>query len=433
MTEGAIEQGYATGEYRRDPVWWHAGVALLFLLVASVRLTVPAAPYFDEVHYLPALREILELSRPINEEHPLLAKQLLALGVILFGDNALGWRIMPLLFGTLAVFAGMRAMWFAAIGRFASFATGILLATGFNVLVHSRIAMLDIFMVAFVLVAMWQCAGAVREPEIARRRLAIAGAALGAAMASKWNAVPIAVLPGLAFLFVRLRASGAQFLTASRAAAPVPGMTLLEAALWLGALPLVVYFLSFWPMTQYAMGSIGWGEIVDYQQRMMDLQTQVLAPHNYQSQYYHWIFNWRAIWYLYEVVDGVQRGVLLIGNPLTMLLGIPAVLWCGWVGLFRARRDALAIFVLYAVSIGFWIFAAKSTQFYYHYLLPSCFLLAALGLALAELRNAGWRKTAYGVLVAGALVFAYFYPILTAGELRDDQAFLDYAWLESWR
>ncbi|ANU07592.1 glycosyltransferase family 39 protein [Paraurantiacibacter namhicola] len=419
-------------EYRRDPVWWHAGVALIFLALASVRLTIPSALYFDEVHYIPAVREMVEMFRPVNEEHPLLAKQLLALGVILFGDNALGWRIMPLLFGTLAIYAGMRAMWFAAIGRFASFATGILLATGFPLLVHSRIAMLDVFMVAFLMVALWQCAAAMRQPETGRWRLAIAGAALGAAMASKWNAVPIAIMPGLAFLAVRLRESGAQFLTARRAA-PVPGMTLLEAGVWLGALPLLVYFLSFWPLTQYTLSSLPWGEVIAYQSRMMDLQTQTLPGHTYQSVWYEWVGNWRAIWYLYEEADGAQRGILLLGNPLTMLLGLPALAWCAWAGFTQRRMDALGIFILYAVSIGFWIVAAKSTQFYYHYFVPSCFLLAALALALAELRNAGWRKTAYGTLVASGLVMAYYFPILTAAPLEGPMSFLDYAWLESWR
>jgi len=49
--------------------------------------------------------------------------------------------------------------------------------------------------------------------------------------------------------------------------------------------------------------------------------------------------------------------------------------------------------VLYLASLGLWLVAGKNVQFYYHYFLPSCFLLAALALALAEL----WRSwTALG-------------------------------------
>jgi len=165
---------------------------------------------------------------------------------------------------------------------------------------------------------------------------------------------------------------------------------------------------------------------------MLELQAQVIAPHTYMSVWYQWVGNWRAIWYLYEKVDGAQRGVLLIGNPLTMLIGLPAVLWCGWAGV-RGRWDALAVFTLYVVSFGMWIVAPKPVQFYYHYFLPSCFLMAALALALDELWRRRWRRVVLLVLAAACGLFAYFWPILTAAPLDDGQAFLRYTWLDSWR
>src|SRR6187551_3436669 len=110
--------------HARDPIWWTAAMAFGFLLLCTVRLTVPGKPFFDEVHYLPAARAILALSHPANPEHPPLGKELLALGIALFGDRPLGWRIMPVLFGTLGLFAAMRAMWFASLSRFAVIACG---------------------------------------------------------------------------------------------------------------------------------------------------------------------------------------------------------------------------------------------------------------------------------------------------------------------
>ena len=78
----------------RDPIGWTAAVTLGFFLLCLVRLTVPAKPFFDEIHYLPAARAILDLSHPANPEHPPLGKEILALGIALFGDRPLGWRIM---------------------------------------------------------------------------------------------------------------------------------------------------------------------------------------------------------------------------------------------------------------------------------------------------------------------------------------------------
>ena len=339
---------------------------------------------------------------------------------------------MPALFGIIGFFAAMRAMWFASVSRFATLAFGVLLATAIPLFVHARIAMLDIFMCAFVLVALWMCAAALREQETARWRLAVAGMALGCAMASKWNAIPLVAIPGLVFLVIRVRSNRWRFLTARRGA-PIGGISLIEAGLWLGVVPLATYALCYWPNFFYASNAIGPAGLFDLHRRMLSLQEQVVTPHTYQSVWYQWAGNWRAIWYLYEHVDGAQRGVLLVGNPLTMLIGIPALLWCAWAGIVRQRRDALAVFVLYAVSLSLWIVAPKPVQFYYHYLLPSCFLMAALALALDAMREHGWRRTPWLVLIAASALFAFFWPILTAAPLKGEQAFTRWTWLESWR
>jgi dolichyl-phosphate-mannose--protein O-mannosyl transferase len=275
-------------------------------------------------------------------------------------------------------------------------------------------------------------AGAVRENETGRWRLALAGIALGLAMAAKWNAVPLAVLPGLAFAVVRVRESGWRALT-DRRAGPVAGIALWEAALWLGAVPLLVYVLTFVPAMFYAQDPLSPGGLVAYHAKMIALQDSVVKPHPYQSVWYQWVFDWRAIWFLYEPTDGAQRGILLLGNPLTMLLGLVALVWAGVHAFTEGRRDALALFVLYAVSLGLWIVAAKPVQFYYHYLLPGTFLIGMLTLALDALWQRGRRVLPLLTLAASVALFAWFYPILSAAPLDGPMAFARWMWLDSWR
>ena len=416
----------------RDPLPLHFLLALIFLSLCLVRLAVPSTPFFDEVHYLPAARAIIDVSHPVNIEHPPLGKQLIALGIAIAGDTPWGWRIMSALAGALAILAAMRATWFASQSSLASVLAGVFLASGFPLLVHARIAMLDIFMCAFLFLALWMCAGAVREAETGRRRLAIAGVALGCAMASKWNAVPLAMLPGLTFLAARARVAGWAVLS-TRRGDPVAGVRLVEAALWLGLVPLVVYAATFWPAIFYHQGAIPISGLVELHRQMLDLQTEVLAPHPYESRWWEWIGNWRAIWYLYEVADGAQRGVLLIGNPFSALAMLPALLWCGIAWWRDGRRDCLAILILYAASLATWIVLPKAVQFYYHYLLPHCFGMVALALATDRLWQRGARVFPTLIVLTAVTLFAWFYPILTAAPLDGEMAFLDWAWLESWR
>jgi dolichyl-phosphate-mannose--protein O-mannosyl transferase len=426
----------------RDPLGWCVAMAGLFALIAVWRLALPSIPYFDEVHYLPAAREFLNLfdqgfGEYRNREHPLLGKELIALGMWLVGDNPTGWRIMPLAFGTLALFASMRALWHASADRFATLAFGILLATGFHLFVQSRIAMLDVLMASFVAVAAWQFAGACAQPETGRWRLALTGIALGLAMGAKWNAIPLAVLPGIAFFAARLSA-GRRRLFLSRRGAPVPGVTLIEAIVWLGVVPLVTYALTFlpgyWLSAPLQPSPLAEQGLIGLHGEILALQKQVLAPHAYQSNWPQWVLNTRGIWYLYEVVDGAQRGVLLIGNPLTMLLGLPALGWCLVTGVWRWNWAKLAMMIGYGAALGLWLIAPKPVQFYYHYLVPQFFLLGALALALSDLRRAAWgRWLAWGTLAASTGLFAVFYKVLSAAPLDGAMSFAKWTWLAGWR
>ena len=425
----------ADRETQSDPLLACIGLTLGFFLLTLWRIWLPSGPYFDEIHYLPAAREIFGGYEYRNPEHPPLGKEIIAVGIAWFGDGPWGWRIFPAVAGALALFAGMRALWHASLSRDATLAYGVLLATGFQLFIHARIAMLDVFMAAFFLAALWFFVSACRAPSAGRARfdLALAGIALGCAFASKWNAAPIAPLLGLFFLALRLNAAGFSNVLTARDAAPVRGVSLVEAVLWLGVLPLAVYAATFWPAFQVAGGPFDGMGLVGAHEHMLELQQSVKEAHPYQSTWVQWVLNSRAIWYLYEVTDGAQRGVMLIGNPLTMLLGLLGMVWCAAIGIVKRRADALAAFALYAASIGFWIVAAKPIQFYYHYFLPSCFLLAGLALALGWLKQRGAAWAYWGVLAGSVAVFAFFYPIISAAELDGEQAFNFWMWRDGWR
>src|SRR3981189_1718349 len=85
--------------------------AVLFVLAHFAMLagvTTPDKFYFDEVHYVPAARQMLEPARSaplLNPMHPPLAKQLIALSIKSFGDVPLGWRYPGVLFGSLSIVA----------------------------------------------------------------------------------------------------------------------------------------------------------------------------------------------------------------------------------------------------------------------------------------------------------------------------------------
>jgi dolichyl-phosphate-mannose--protein O-mannosyl transferase len=419
----------------RDPLVWCWLIALGFLALVWHRIGIPTKIYFDEVHYVPAARKLLELLSA-NPEHPLFAKEIIAGSIALVGDTPIGWRLPSALFGAFGLFAYGRLMWWASERRFATLSAMVLLATSFAWFIQSRIAMLDMVMAGLAMTALWQFAAALRAPpRVARWRLAATGLLLGLAMGAKWNVAPAAMLPGLTFLALRWRDHGGRLFTRS-GTRPVPGISLIEAAFWLGSLPLIVYWLTYLPAFFYPDRPVAWWDILGHHRYMIELQDSVRKLHPYRSVWYEWAVNWRAIWYLYEVADGAQRGVLLIGNPFSMLAGLPAAAWCLWAGVRRGRNDALAFALLYLASLGLWAVSTKPIQFYYHYLLPGSFLMGCLALALDALWRKGGRWEwipAVSLATAGA-IFVWFYPIISAAPLREGrQSYVHWMWLHSWR
>ena len=76
---------------------------LIWLAIHLLLITQPTSPVFDETYYTQAARDLLK-SVASNIEHPFLGKAWGALGMLIFGDNAFGWRIIIVLFGALTLY-----------------------------------------------------------------------------------------------------------------------------------------------------------------------------------------------------------------------------------------------------------------------------------------------------------------------------------------
>jgi dolichyl-phosphate-mannose--protein O-mannosyl transferase len=420
---------------QRDPLPWCLAIGLAFLSLCLHRLGTPNEIYFDEVHYVKAARKLLQ-GLAANREHPMFGKEVIAASISLLGDRPWAWRIPSVIFGMLGLHAFGRLMWYVSQRRLATVLAVCLLATNFLWFVQSRIAMLDMISASLGMVALWQFAAVIREPRHAPRlRLAACGIATGLSIGAKWSMAPALMLPGLMFFILRVRERGWRLL-GRKQAGPIPGVSLLEAAFWLGLMPLALYWLTYLPGFFWTKHGIEPTAFIAHHEFMFKLQDSVKRLHPYRSVWYQWVINWRAIWYLYKFVDGYQRGILLIGNPFTMLAGLPALLWCIWIGVRRKRVDALVFVGLYALLLGVWVINGKPIQFYYHYLLPAAFLMACLALALEDLwqRRDKWRWLMPLSLVAATGMFVYFYPIISAAELHHGKkSFAQWMWLSSWR
>ena len=193
--------------YLRDSGFVLPALLLAAFVARGVWLDLPRdGLIFDETYYVNAARILLSLpvaaeapyaGAPVgldpNLEHPPLGKVLIALSMLVFGDNGLGWRLPSVLAGMGA----MAALYLIAraAGETAWFAILAVSLMAFDnlSLVHSRIGTLDILVLTPMLLAAWLGL---------RGNWALAGAAVGIAFLVKLTAL-YALLALIAMLLIR--------------------------------------------------------------------------------------------------------------------------------------------------------------------------------------------------------------------------------------
>ncbi len=410
--------------------------------------------------------------------HPALGKIMMAFGQWLFGLTPFGWRFTVALVGTVSVLMVARIARRMTGSTMLGCVAGLLLALDGLELVLSRTAILDIFVMFWVLAAfgllvidrdqatarLEQAAAAgpagLAGPRLGVRWLRVgAGLCLGAACASKWN--------GVWFLIAFAGLAVAWDLGARRAAGYAGWLAgglrsdLRWLPAWFIAAPAVVYIASWsgWFATsdgeyrnwaaQNGNHTPVWSTIDSWYQYNHWMLTFGLGLHSYQSYKSNplgWMILARPISFYSQCVPAstcgstgsTEQEVLAIGTPLIWWGGTLALLFClGWwlTGLVgdltfgrTPRRDWRAGAVLLGVAAGWlpWIWYAwhdNRTEFYYYAIAFEPFIVIAitlcLGLIIGPARAAPGRRAA-GAIGAGAylvgvlLNLAYLYPVLTA-------------------
>ena len=453
------------------------------------RLSVPNAVIFDETYYVPDALGILRFGVEHNYVstrnsllvrgnshifttggefvvHPPVGKLLIAFGEWTFGLNSFGWRFATALIGSLAILLLARITRRMTRSTLLGCVAGLLMALDGLEFVMSRTALLDIFLMFWVLAA-FGCLVVDRDHTRARLVAAVqaspagspgdaqepagpgaprglrwravpwwrvgAGVCLGLALASKWDAIWYVL--GFAGLVI------AWDVGARRAAGLRVGLggTLRRARwlpAWCGLLPLVVYVITWagWFFTssgydrQWAAQNgihvpviSALASFVQYQKQILQFHLGLTTHHPYQSQPWTWLVMSRPVAFFWQCPAGGTHGscgaagtkaqeVLAIGTPLIWWASIAALLVCllWWL----TRRDWRAGAVLLAVAVGwlpwFW-FAVHDhrTEFFFYALEFEPFLIIAitlcLGLIIGSAQASATRRTV-GAAVAGAYV-----------------------------
>jgi 4-amino-4-deoxy-L-arabinose transferase-like glycosyltransferase len=405
----------------RDP-----GTALPLLLIAAlavraVWLELPRGSLiFDESYYVNAARILLGLVVPPganyadsppgldpNTEHPPLGKVLIALSIMLFGDNGIAWRLPSLIAGLgalgalyLIVRSAGETAWLAIL------AVGILAFDNLT-FVHGRIGTLDMLVLCPMLVAAWL---ALRE------RWALAGVVLGIGLLVKLTAL-YGLLAVLLMIGIRLLGEW----RATRRIRPAS----LRPAIVVAATFAIVALGGLWLLdSQFST----YMSPFDHLRRILEYGAALRGPvvdtgicPGADSGPTQWLFNQCQINYLRvdvtvrageEIVSSVPsvdfRGAL---NPLLPNAMIIAALFTGWLAWRRGHVLARWSLVWLAANyLPYVAIAMVSDRIMYIYYFLPVVPGVAVALAILLLRSGLPRVVTYGFAIAYAAGFLAYFP-----------------------
>lgn len=382
--------------------------------------------YFDEVYHGRTAYEFLHKLSVYETTHPPLGKDLIALGIMLFGMTPFGWRFAGTLFGVLMVpLLYLLGRELLKSRRWAGFAA-VLFALDAMRFTQTRIATIDVFVVFFIMLASYFMLKATRIMVTQGVRkamvpIAASGVAFGCACGSKWTGIYAGA--GLAVLYF-----GALWARRKRLLDEKPDKAtqlfkrdfiraVAAGMVFFVAVPVLIYTLSYLP---YFLrdSSFGLRQLLACQGDMFDYHSQLTATHPFQSAWFSWPFIWRPVWYYMGggLAQGSYSSIAVLGNPVLWLGGLAAMLWlCAKA--IRGRQGAEGGFLLlsYAAQLVPWMLVSRAV-FIYHYFACVPFLALALGLWLSHLEKVKKKNLTpvlIGTIAVAAIFFVFFYPVMS--------------------
>jgi dolichyl-phosphate-mannose--protein O-mannosyl transferase len=414
-------------------------IALASFVLRIINLGLPKGFVFDEVYYVDGARDLLKYGVEVdgtNPEfivHPPVGKWLIASGIKLFGDSEFGWRFASAVFATLLILLFARLVHVLFYSPLLTALGAALMAIDGLLLVHSRTALLDLFLTFFTLlgVLLWH-----------RNRHIWAGIAFGLAIGCKWSAIYFVAVLGLIAVYKILVAHDIRK-SAQQIAAKF---------LQYGLLPVVVYTLTW---TGWFISDRGWSRQwssnpffswLHYHSEMLNFHTGLTEKHPYEANPWSWLVMGRPTSFFYESPKGCgakdcAQEVLALGTPILWWVGTIsiAVVIGYWIrSLIHHRVDSAANLVVLGVVAGYlpWFAMQQRTVFSFYAIIIQPFLIIAIVYCAKLLLGSGLKPAVSQSIVGGifaliVLCFIFFIPLFT-GQVITYEDWQLRMWFESW-
>ena len=406
----------------RDSSWAYRSVLVVAVVTVVVglwarvwKLGFPGQRIWDEIYFPVMARKFLEGVYQFDL-HPPLGKFVIAVGIVIFGDTPIGWRVMPMVFGVALVPLAAALGWYLLRDRLAALLLAAFVAGETFLIAYSRIGIMDLILLFFTLATLL-AALLVRS----KAQVLWVAVLLGLAISVKWAVLMVAVPVGYVLWRKGL-------------------FRPFVASLWVSAVLYiaVVFFGALVTVTTNPLEAWQW--TWEWHIRAFDRITAAI-PNTWGSPWWSWPLMLRPIRIspLFATADGNLQVLSTLGNPVLWYSSTLAVL-AGLVDVVRrlVARKLVADDPIVPILLGYvflllpWI---PGTRIPYIYNYLPCYAFALMALVYWLVRIWGrrpwgpWVVVALAVLALAATIF--FLPLAAGLPISNDALQLR-IWYDPW-
>jgi len=419
--------------------WLYAlGFGALGLILRLWNLDSPKGKIFDEIYYATNAQSLLQNGVEIDSKsglaqfivHPPTGKWLIAIGIKLFGYNEFGWRFAAAIVGSISILL----MYFTAKKLFNNqllsvFSAALISMDGLH-LVHSRVALLDIFLLLFIQIAVLA---------FLHSKYWLSALALALACSVKWSGLYVLIALALYVLITDFRRH--RYLGADHPIRDVLRKNLLYRFLQFGIFPTLIYIASWF---SWFATNKGWDRnfssnplfsLWHYHAEILNFHTKLNDSHPYSANPWSWLVQGRPTSFFYETPKNCggtscSQEILAIGTPILWWAATLALLVT--IGFWVSKRDKQAEILLVVIGASYlpWFAIQERTMFSFYIIAFEPFILLTLVYVLSKIVK-NQRKIAMLFASIVLINFLYFLPIFL-GLVITYNSWRDRMWLPSW-
>jgi dolichyl-phosphate-mannose--protein O-mannosyl transferase len=443
--QNSLDENLATPDYRKSLGWdWYLVLGSFAIFAIAIALhfwQLGKLPYpvFDESLFGQYANEYLAGS-PTWEGHPPLGKYFLMMGILIFGHNEIGYRVLGACFGSILPLLAIGLVYRLSYNRNFALLSGLFLGSDGLFLVESRLGLINVFLVSFGLISqIFFLASLEHKSKLRTFLLCCSGIMLGAAASVKWNGLGFSLL---VFLIVLLVSAIAKFfpkkLSKLGLLAEITTIHWWQYLFCLIPSAIAFYLVQWLPLFMLNSGGVepanGFGAIFSFWESLVRVHAHIIwwhsgdivttldpehPAHPYCSSAISWAVLARPVGYYFTTeADGRYSVMQGIGNPLLWWFSTLAIVSVTVGSLLPKFRKTTNIGSTNYLLLGYfanyvpWLLV-KRCLFVYHYMSSAVFSFVTLAWVVNQLleQKGVCRYLGYAIIAIVVLTQIFFLPI----------------------